>query len=54
MPVMPIIYESKDLTSNKAFLSVQEQCFLWERVAPFGLCFGLFQFADTTCTENAT
>ena len=38
--VMHISYGSKD--STQAFATVHEQCFLWERVTPFGVDLGLF------------
>ena len=32
-------------TPNQVFQAVQELCFLWERVTPFAVDFGLFHFA---------
>lgn len=44
--VMRLSYRSKGSTQNQAFQAMQEQCFLWRRVTPFGSDFGLLHFAD--------
>ena len=43
---MYISYGSKGSTPHQAFQAVQEQIFVWERVTPCMVDFGLFYFAD--------
>ena len=47
-----IRYGSNGSTQNQTFQTVQEQCFLWERVTPFGVDFGVLSlYRPFTCTK---